>query len=102
MGKWATKIPPLYTEFCKRLLFRGKTGDFGADTSDFHSDYASDFRTESNNYASDFRDFLGDFGGAPRTAKHPQETPESAPPEQADPRQGNRRTRTAESWRRKR
>ena len=68
-------------------------GDFGAGACDFHSDYASDFRTESNNYASDFRDFLGDFGGAPRTAKHPQDTPETAPPEQAAPpakQQGNK------------
>lgn len=38
--------------------------DFGAGTCDFHSDYASDFR-----------DFAGDFGGAPRTAKQPPETP---------------------------
>ena len=38
--------------------------DFGAGACDFHSDYASDFR-----------DFPGDFGGAPRTAKHPPETP---------------------------
>ena len=56
--------------------------DFGADTSDFHSDFASDFRTEGSDYASDFRDFPGDFGGAPRTAKQPPETPETAPPEQ--------------------
>ena len=53
--------------------------DFGADTSDFHSDYASDFRTESSDYASDFRD---DFGGAPRTAKQPPEATETVPPEQ--------------------
>ena len=45
--------------------------DFGAGACDFHSDYASDFR-----------DFPGDFGGAPRTAKQPPETPETAPPEQ--------------------
>ena len=56
--------------------------DFGADTSDFHSDYDSDFRTGSNDYASDFRDFPGDFGGAPRTAKQPPEATETAPPEQ--------------------
>ena len=74
--------------------------DFGAGACDFHSDYASDFRTESNNYASDFRDFLGDFGGAPRTAKHPQDTPETAPPEQAAPRQSNRGTRAAAIWKR--
>lgn len=49
--------------------------DFGAGTYDFHSDFASDFRTEGNDFASDFRDFSGDFGGAPRTAKHPPETP---------------------------
>ena len=48
--------------------------DFGADTSDFHSDFASDFRTEWNDYASD-------FGGEPRTAKQPPETHETAPPE---------------------
>ena len=45
--------------------------DFGAGTCDFHSD----FRTEGNDYA-------GDFGGEPRTAKQPTDTPESAPPEQ--------------------
>lgn len=59
--------------------------DFGADTSDFHSDYASYFRTEGSDYASDFRDFpgdfSGDFGGWPRTEKQPPEAPESAPPE---------------------
>ena len=55
--------------------------DFGADTCDFHSDFASDFRTEGSDYASDFRDFPGDFGGEPRTAKQPPETPETAPPE---------------------
>lgn len=49
--------------------------DFGAGTCDFHSDYASDFRTESNDYASD-------FGGAPRTEKQPPEATETAPPEQ--------------------
>lgn len=42
--------------------------DFGAGTCDFHSDFASDFRTEGNDYA-------GDFGGEPRTAKWPPETP---------------------------
>lgn len=53
--------------------------DFGAGACDFHSDYASDFRTEGNDYASDFRDFpgdfSGDFGGAPRTAKQPPVAP---------------------------
>ena len=34
--------------------------DFGAGACDFHSDFASDFRTESNDYASDFLDFPGD------------------------------------------
>ena len=43
--------------------------DFVAGNCDFHSDYASDFRTEGNDFASDFRDFPGDFGGAPRTEK---------------------------------
>lgn len=38
-------------------------GDFGAGTCDFHSDFASDFRTESNDYASDFHDFTGDSDG---------------------------------------
>ena len=56
--------------------------DFGAGTSDFHGDYASDFRTEGSDYASDFRDFPGDFGGEPRTAKQPPEATETAPPEQ--------------------
>lgn len=60
--------------------------DFGAGNCDFHSDYASDFRTEGSDYASDFRDFpgdfSGDFGGEPRTAKQPPETHETAPPEQ--------------------
>lgn len=69
--------------------------DFGAWACDFHSDFASDFRTEGNDYAGDFRDFPGDFGGEPRTAKQPPETPETAPPEQAAPRQGNRATRAA-------
>ena len=55
--------------------------DFAAGTSDFHSDYASDFRTEGSDFASDFRDFPGDFGGAPRTAKQPPEATETAPPE---------------------
>ena len=78
--------------------------DFGAGACDFHSDFASDFRTEWNDYAGDFRDFpgdfSGDFGGEPRTAKQPPETPETAPPEQAAPRQGHRGTRTAASWQR--
>lgn len=56
--------------------------DFGAGTCDFHSDFASDFRTDSNDFASDFHDFPGDFGGEPRTAKQPPETPEAEPPEQ--------------------
>lgn len=56
--------------------------DFGACACDFHSDFASDFRTESNDFASDFRDFPGDFGGEPRTAKQPPEATETAPPEQ--------------------
>ena len=68
--------------------------DFGAGTCDFHSDFASDFasdfRTEGNDYAGDFRDFPGDFVGEPRTAKQPPETPETAPSEQAAPRQGHR------------
>ena len=55
--------------------------DFGAGNCDFHSDFASDLRTESNNYSSDFHDFPGDFGGAPRTAKQPPEAAETAPPE---------------------
>ena len=55
--------------------------DFGAGTSDFHSDFASDFRTEGSDYASDFHDFPGDFGGWPRTEKQPPETPETAPPD---------------------
>ena len=59
--------------------------DFGADTSDFRSDYANDFRPESNDYASDVHDFpgdfSGDFGGAPRTEKRPPDPPETAPPE---------------------
>ena len=89
--------------------------DFGAGTCDFHSDFASDFRTEGNDYASDFRDFPGDFGGEPRTAKQPPETPETAPPEQGgmngrnplinlghSRRQGHRGIRTAASWQRKR
>lgn len=56
--------------------------DFGAGACDFHSDFASDFRTEANDFASDFHDFPGDFCGAPRTAKQPPETTETAPPEQ--------------------
>ena len=59
--------------------------DFGAGACDFHSDFASDFRTEGNDYASDFRDFpgdfSGDFGGAPRTAKQPPEATETVPPD---------------------
>lgn len=55
--------------------------DFVAGTCDFHSDFASDFRTEGSDYASDFRDFPGDFGGAPRTEKQPPEATETAPPE---------------------
>ena len=55
--------------------------DFGAGTCDFHSDFASDFRTEGSDYASDFHDFPGDFGGAPRTEKQPPEATEAAPPE---------------------
>lgn len=49
--------------------------DFGAGACDFHSDFASDFRTEGNDYASD-------FGGGPRTAKPPPEATETAPAEQ--------------------
>ena len=56
--------------------------DFGAGTCGFHSDFASDFRTESSDYASDFRDFPGDFGGEPRTAKQPPEATETVPLEQ--------------------
>ena len=60
--------------------------DFGAAASDFHSDFASDFRAESNDYASDFRDYTGDFpcdfGGEPRTEKRPPEATETSPPEQ--------------------
>lgn len=55
--------------------------DFGAGACDFHSDFASDFRTESNDFASDFHDFPGDFCGAPRTAKQPPDATETAPPE---------------------
>ena len=57
--------------------------DFGAGTCDFHSDFASDFRTEGSDYASDFHDFSGDFGGEPRTVKQPPDATETAPPEQA-------------------
>lgn len=78
--------------------------DFGAGTCDFHSDFASDFRTEGNDYASDFRDFpgdfSGDFGGAPRKAKRPPEATETAPPEQgkaADKATGERERRQAGS-----
>ena len=56
--------------------------DFGAGACDFHSDFAGDFQTESNDFASDLRDFPGDFGGEPRMANQPPETPETAPPEQ--------------------
>lgn len=56
--------------------------DFGAGACDFHSDFGSDFRTESNDFASDFHDFPGDFGGEPRTAKQPPEATETVPPEQ--------------------
>lgn len=56
--------------------------DFGAGTCDFHSDFASNFRTESNDFASDFHDFPGDFGGGPRTERQPPEATEAAPPEQ--------------------
>ena len=60
--------------------------DFGAWACDFHSDFASDFRTEGNDYVSDFRDFpgyfSGDFGGEPRTAKQPPVAADTAPPEQ--------------------
>ena len=73
--------------------------DFGAYTCDFHSDFASDFRTEGSDYASDFRDFPGDFGGGPRTDKQPPEAPETAPPEHGDSRrQGHRGIRAAASW----
>lgn len=74
--------------------------DFGAGTYDFHSDFASDFRTEGNDYASDFRDFSGDFGGGPRTEKQPPETPETAPSEQraaTDKATGERERRKAGS-----
>lgn len=71
-------------------------GDFGAGTCDFHSDFASDFRTEGNDYA-------GDFGGEPRTAKQPPAATETAPPEQAAPHkvtgEQGRRTMGA-SWQR--
>lgn len=79
--------------------------DFGAGACDFHSDYASDFRTEGGDYASDFRDFPGDFGGAPRKAKQPPEAPETAPPEQGkatDKATGKRERRQAGSAPRKR
>ena len=72
--------------------------DFGADTSDFHSDYASDFRTEGSDYASD-------FGGEPRTAKQPPEATEAAPPEQGtatDKATGEQGRRQAGSAQRKR
>lgn len=86
-------------------MILGEMSDFGAGACDFHSDFVSDFRTEGNDYASDFRDFPGDFGGAPRTAKQPPETTETAPPEQAAPHKvtgaQGRRTMGA-SWQRKR
>ena len=66
--------------------------DFGADTCDFHSD----FRTEGNDYASD-------FGGEPRTAKWPPETPGHRARTTGagySRRQGHRGTRTAASWQR--
>lgn len=79
-------------------------GDFGAGTYDFHSDFVSDFRTESNDFASDFRDFPGDlggdFGGEPRTAKQPPEATETAPSEQGaatDKATGERERRKAGS-----
>lgn len=78
--------------------------DFGAGACDFHSDYGIDFRTEANDYASDFHDFPGDFGGEPRTAKQPPETPETAPPEHgpaADKAPGEQGQRTmGASWQR--
>ena len=55
--------------------------DFVAGACDFHSDFASDFRTESNDFARDFHDFPGDFGGAPRAAKQPPEATEPVPPD---------------------
>ena len=72
--------------------------DFGAGTCDFHSDFASDFRTEWNDFASD-------FGGAPRTAKQPPEATEAAPPEHgtaADKSPGEHGRRQAGSAPRKR
>lgn len=76
--------------------------DFGAGACDFHSDYASDFRTESNDYASDFCDFPGDFGGAPRTAKHSPEPPRDRttgagrpPTKQQENKGGGKRTAQA-------
>lgn len=75
--------------------------DFGAGTCDFHSDFASDFRTDSNDYASDFRDFPGDFGGEPRTAKQPPEPPRDRTAGAGDGhRQGHMGARTAASWQR--
>ena len=83
--------------------------DFGAGACDFHSDFASDFRTEGNDYASDFRDFpgdfSGDFGGAPRTEKQPPEATENAPPDHgtaADKATGEQGRRQAGSAPRKR
>lgn len=80
LEKRARKIPPLYTEFCKRLWFWGKMSDFGAGACDFHSDFASDF----HDFPGDFPgDFSSDFGGAPRTAKQPPVATETAPDEWA-------------------
>lgn len=62
--------------------------DFGAGACDFHSDYASDFP--------------GDFGGAPRTAKHSPEPPRDRTTGAGRPRQSNRGTRAAASAPRKR
>lgn len=67
--------------------------DFGAGACDFHSDFASDFRPEGNDFASD-------FGGVLRTAKHPPEATETAPPEQwtaTDKATGERERRQAGS-----
>ena len=66
--------------------------DFGADACDFHSDFASDFRTEGSDYASDFCDFPGDsdsdFGSEARHSSHRtagMEGPEPAAAETAPP-----------------
>ena len=79
--------------------------DFGAGTCDFHSDFASDFRTEWSDYASDFRDFPGDFGGAPRTERQPPDATETAPTDHgtaADKATGEQGRRQAGSAPRKR